>query len=172
MSSVARIAFSTPSISFSAAEYSRLDWTLRSCAWYFLSFSLRSASSPSALRRSSSAWVSRARSSATASTFSLNSRSTSMRSGGTVSRFFSRLADELDPGLEPVELAEQVAHRDAPEAKEPEMKKGVPVEEHPGVDRALEIRFRIRSLNLPPSLVGPPGFEPGLTGYEPVALDR
>ena len=53
-------SFSTPSISFSAAQYSRLDCTLRSCVWYFFCFSLWSASSPSALRFSSSASVSRA----------------------------------------------------------------------------------------------------------------
>ncbi len=89
-SSVERMSFSTPSISFSAAEYSRLDCTLRSCPWYFFSFSLWSASSPSALRFSSSASVSRALSEATAWTFSWYSRSTSVRSAGTVSRRFSR----------------------------------------------------------------------------------
>ena len=63
------------------------------------------------------------------------------------------LADELDPRLEPVELGEKVAHRDTPDAKSPQMKKGVPAVEHPCVDRAFEIRFRIKSLNLS-ALVG------------------
>ena len=125
------MSFSTPSISFRAAEYSRLDETLRSCAWYFLSFSLWSASSPSALRFSSSAWVSRAFRLSTARTFSWYSRSTSISSGGTVSRRFSPVLDEPDPGLEPVELAQQVAQDDSTA-----MKKGVPVGEHPANDRA------------------------------------
>ena len=55
------MCFSTPSISFKTALYSRLDWTLRSCDWYFFCFSWRSASSPSAARHSFSASASRSR---------------------------------------------------------------------------------------------------------------
>src|ERR1700693_1847606 len=91
LSSLARIFFSTPSISFRTALYSRLDCTLRSCAWYFFCFSCWSVSSAEARRCSTSASSRRCFSRWTASSFSRKARATSVSSAGTVSRSRSRL---------------------------------------------------------------------------------
>jgi hypothetical protein len=53
------------------------------------------------------------------------------------------------------------------------MKKGVPGGEHPCVADAFEIWYRINSLNSSPFVWWVhPDSNRGLTGYEPVALDR
>ena len=76
---------------------------------------------------------------------------------------------EADAGLESVELCQKIGQRGTPE-----MKKGVPVVEHPSVEDGLLSRSRIRSLKILSPLVWwvHSDSNRGLTGYEPVALDR
>ena len=96
----------------SAAEYSRLDWTLRSWVWYFLSFSRWSASStlgPPPLELGLG--QSRLQTGDRLDLVAVLAVDLDELGRDRVA-FPLALPDEPDPGLEPVELPEEIAHRD------------------------------------------------------------